>query len=114
MTWPFPDVVKALDLTVMHYFIIEKIIGIPGKDQRQSECIDFDRSFSDCLTRVMKEESQMAIITNEVTIDEVKKICNSGYTMPQKSTYFYPKVICGFLFSSIKEDEFQTPSYSRF
>jgi len=114
MKWHFPDEVKELDLTVLHYFIIEKILGIPGKDQRQSENISFDRSFSDCLTKVMKGDAQMAVITQDISIEEVKKVCHSGYTMPQKSTYFYPKVICGFLFSSIKEDEFQSPAYSRF
>lgn len=112
MTWNFPDVVKKLDLTVMHYFIIEKALGIPGKDQRKSENIFFDRSFSDCLKRVLQREAQLAIITNEVSIDDVKNVCHSGATMPQKSTYFYPKVICGFLFASIKEDEFYTPAYS--
>lgn len=35
-------------------------------------------------------------------------------TLPQKSPYLYPKVICGLLFTSIKEDEFKTPPYSRF
>ncbi len=114
LKWPFPDEVKKLDLTVMHYFIIEKILGIPGKDQRQSEYIDFDRSFSDCLQKVSQGVAQMAIITNEVSIDEVKRVCHSGYTMPQKSTYFYPKVICGFLFSSIREEEFKAPVYSPF
>ena len=114
MRWHFPEEVKALDLTVLHYFIIEKILGIPGKEQRASENITFDRSFSDCLTKVLKEEVQMAIITQEVSIDDVKKVCHSGYTMPQKSTYFYPKVIGGFLFSSIKEEEFQWPDYSPF
>ena len=114
ITWHFPDEIKQLDLTVMHFFIIEKALGISGKDQRKSENIEFDRSFSDCLNRVLQGESQLAIITNEVTIDEVKKVCASGYTMPQKSTYFYPKVICGFLFSSIKEEEFQEPVYSPF
>lgn len=114
MKWHFPDEVKELDLTVLHYFIIEKVIGIPGKDQRQSENITFDRSFSDCLTKVIRGDAQMAIITQDISIEEVKKVCHSGFTMPQKSTYFYPKVICGFLFSSIKENEFQSPSYSRF
>ncbi|HEU5292954.1 MAG TPA: DUF1015 domain-containing protein [Cyclobacteriaceae bacterium] len=114
MKWHFPQVVKELDLTVMHYFIIEKALGIAGKDQRKSENIAFDRSFSDCLKKVLKDEAQMAIITNEVSIEDVKKVCHSGATMPQKSTYFYPKVICGFLFSSINENEFQTPAYSRF
>lgn len=114
MRWHFPEEVKELDLTVMHYFIIEKILGIPGKEQRASENITFDRSFSDCLTKVIKDEVQMAIITQEVSIEEVKRVCHSGSTMPQKSTYFYPKVICGFLFSSIKESEFKLPGYAPF
>jgi uncharacterized protein (DUF1015 family) len=114
MRWHFPDEVKALDLTVLHYFVIEKILGIPGKEQRASENIGFDRSFSDCITKVLKNEVQMAIITQEVSIEEVKRVCHSGSTMPQKSTYFYPKVICGFLFSSINEGEFHLPDYSPF
>ncbi len=114
MKWHFPEEVKALDLTVLHYFIIEKVLGIAGKDQRASENISFDRSFTDCLAKVIREEVQMAIITPEISIEDIKRVCASGYTMPQKSTYFYPKVICGFLFSSIKEDEFRSPAYSRF
>ncbi|MBK6265072.1 DUF1015 domain-containing protein [Marivirga sp. S37H4] len=114
MKWPFPDVVKHLDLTVLHYFFIEKILGIKGKEQRSSENIAFERNFANCLTKVMKEEAQFALITKEISMEEVTQVCLSGYTMPQKSTYFYPKTICGFLFSSIKEDEFSLPSYFRF
>jgi len=114
MKWPFPDAIKKLDLTVMHYFIIEKALGIAGKDQRQSENISFDRSFSDCLKKVIQNDAQLAIITNEVSIEDVKAVCKSGYTMPQKSTYFYPKTICGFLFSTIKQKEFSEPIYSPF
>lgn len=114
MTWPFPDQIKALDLTVLHYFVIERILGIPGRDQRRSEHISFDRSFSDCLAKVIRGESQVALITQEVTIEDIIQVCNSGFTMPQKSTYFYPKVICGFVFGSIRQNEFQTPPYSRF
>jgi uncharacterized protein (DUF1015 family) len=114
LRWPFPDVVKQLDLTVMHYFIIEKVLGIPGRLQRESEHIDFDRSYSDCVKRVLQGDAQMAIITNEISIEDVIKVCSSGFTMPQKSTYFYPKVIGGFLFTSIKDEEFLEPVYSPF
>ena len=114
LKWPFPEVVKKLDLTVLHYFIIEKVLGIPGRLQRVSENLDFNRSYSDCLKQVMDGQAQMAIITNEITIEEVKAVCESGYTMPQKSTYFYPKVIGGFLFTSVREEEFQEPVYSPF
>jgi uncharacterized protein (DUF1015 family) len=112
--WPFPDIIKKLDLTVLHYYILEKIWGIAGKNQRNSRHIDYDRNFTDCVTRVKQGDSQMAIITNELTMDQVKEVCFSGYTLPQKSTYFYPKAICGLLFGSIKEDEFQLSHYPGF
>ncbi|MEO5979182.1 MAG: DUF1015 domain-containing protein [Chryseolinea sp.] len=114
MTWPFPEQIKKLDLTIMHYYIIEKVLGIPGKVQPNNHSITYDRSFSDCLKKVIQGDANFAIITNEVTIDDVKVVCASGYTMPQKSTYFYPKVIAGLLFSSISEKEFLNPSYAPF
>ena len=103
LAWKFPDSVKNLDLTVLHYFFIEKIIGIKGKDQRKSTNIQFERNFTDCVTKVIKEEANLALITNAVTMSEVKEVCKSGFTMPQKSTYFYPKAICGFCFASVGE-----------
>lgn len=114
LKWSFPEEVKKLDLTVMHYFIIEKILGIRGKEQRTSDHIYFDSSFSDCMKKVIQGEVQMTIITNAVTLEDVKRICQSGYTMPPKSTYFYPKVISGFLFTSINESEFALPFYAPF
>ena len=101
MKWNFPDEIKTLDLTLMHYFIIQEVLGIAGKDQDTSNCIEYERSFPACLTKVMKGEVQLALITNEISIADVKTICSSGCTLPQKSTYFWPKAICGFVFSSI-------------
>ncbi len=101
LKWNFPEEIKRLDLTVAHYFIIEDILGIPGKNQNASPCIEYERNFTNCMTQVIKKESQMAIITNDVRVEDVKRVCGCGYTMPPKSTFFYPKAICGFLFSSI-------------
>lgn len=109
LTWQFPREIKELDLTVMHFFIFEKILGIPGKMQTKSSKITFERNFTECHSSVLKREAQFALITKDISIETVKAVCQSGYTLPQKSTYFYPKVICGFLFGSIKEDEFTSP-----
>ncbi len=110
----FPEIIKELDLTVLHYYVIEKALGISGKDQRSSDAIDFDRNFTDCFERVRQGDSQVALITNELTMEVVKQVCFSGFTLPQKSTYFYPKVVCGFVFGTIKEDEYHNPHYPSF
>jgi len=101
MTWDFPNEIKELSPTVLHYFFIEKVLGIKGKDQRTSPNIHFERNFTECLTQVIQEKAQMALIMNEIKMETVEQVCQSGYTMPQKSTYFYPKAICGFLFAGI-------------
>ncbi|WP_161887724.1 DUF1015 domain-containing protein [Pontibacter russatus] len=106
--WNFPKEVKDLDLTVMHYFIFEKVLGIYRQAQRDYSGLDYVRSFTSCIRQVDAGEARLALITNEITMEQVKRVCYSGAIMPQKSTFFYPKVIGGFLFSSIKEDEFVT------
>ena len=103
MDWNFPKEIKELDLTVLHYFIFERILGIRRDEQRYSENLEFERSYSACVSKVIKGQAQMAFITNDISIEEVKNVCRSGFTMPQKSTYFYPKVVCGFLFGDISE-----------
>ena len=37
--------------------------------------------------------------------DVITAVCHSGAVMPPKSTFFYPKTIGGFLFSSIADEE---------
>jgi uncharacterized protein (DUF1015 family) len=106
--WHFPEVVKDLDLTVMHYFIFEKVLGIVREKQRSSPGLEYIRNFSQCLTMVDSGQARLALITNGVDMEAVKAVCYSGAVMPQKSTFFYPKVITGFVFSTIKQDEFES------
>ncbi|TYZ08365.1 DUF1015 domain-containing protein [Hymenobacter lutimineralis] len=106
LSWPLTPEVKALDLTVLHFFVLEKVLGIVSIDaQRQWPGVAYVRNFPECLTRVDRGEARAALITNEVTMDEVERVCHSGAVMPPKSTFFYPKTIGGFLFTSIRDDE---------
>lgn len=99
--WDLPEVVKQLDITVLHYFILYKVLGISQQEQRTNENIDFRTDFSECYTGLINGNYQLVIITEAVSMNEVQDVCYSGNVMPQKSTFFYPKVICGFVFSDI-------------
>ena len=103
--WELAAEVKALDTAVSHYFFIDKVLGISQAEQRRSAHIEYERSFAHSLYRVAKKEVQLALITNEVAMEQVKQVCYSGHLMPQKSTYFFPKAIGGFVFGSISDDE---------
>ncbi|OUJ74849.1 DUF1015 domain-containing protein [Hymenobacter crusticola] len=106
LTWETTAQVKALDLTVLHYFVLERVLGIVGPEaQRNWPGVAYVRSFSECLAQVDRSAARAAFITNEVTMDEVERVCHSGAVMPPKSTFFYPKTIVGFLFTSIRDAE---------
>lgn len=114
LAWEVSAEVKELDLTVLHYFVLEKILNIDREAQRTDSRIEYVRNFTECLTRVDHGQAEAAFITNAVTMEQVKRVCYSGSLLPQKSTFFYPKVISGFVFSSIKQNEFYTEISSCF
>jgi len=115
LAWDTTPEVKALDLTVLHYFVLEKVLGVASPEvQRQWPGIAYVRNFPECLARVDRGEARAAFITNEVTMAEVEAVCHSGSVMPPKSTFFYPKTIGGFLFSSIQDAETSAPFYAAF
>jgi uncharacterized protein (DUF1015 family) len=105
LDWPTTPEVKDLDLTVLHFFVLEKVLGIVGPEaQRSWPGVAYVRSLAECLQRVDRGEARAAFITNEVTMAQVEAVCHSGAVMPAKSTFFYPKTLAGLLFSSLAEE----------
>ena len=98
-------VVKALDTAVLHHFIIEKVLGITPATQRSTADIAYEQRFSQCQQQVTEGVFTLAIITNRVSMEQIKQVCYTGQVMPPKTTYFYPKAITGFVFGSIKDEE---------
>lgn len=102
-----PEVLRNLDLVILHHILFEKTLGLNSEQQRNSDQLAFERNFSRVLGEVKSSKASFAIITREIALDQVLEVCNSGAVMPQKSTYFYPKALGGLLFGSIKQEEFE-------
>ena len=98
-------VVKALDTAVLHHFIIEKVLRITPATQRSTADIAYEQSFTQCQQQITEGVFTLAIITNGVSMEQIKQVCYTGQVMPPKTTYFYPKAITGFVFGSIKDEE---------
>jgi uncharacterized protein (DUF1015 family) len=104
LDWDTTPEVKALDLTVLHFFVLEKVLGIVGSDaQRAWPGVAYVRGLAECLQQVDRGEARAAFITNEVTMAQVEAVCHSGAVMPAKSTFFYPKTLAGLLFTSLED-----------
>lgn len=94
-----PQEVKELDVTLLHSVILRDILGISVEAQEQKLNIDYVRDAVDAFDAVHSKKAQLAFVMNPTKIQEVRTIAKADYTMPQKSTYFYPKLLSGLVFN---------------
>ncbi len=93
--------VDRLDVAVLHRFIIDPCFGI--KKIEKSESIDFTRSPEDAVGRVNHGSFDAALFLRPTSLKEMILASKKGLKMPQKSTYFYPKLLSGLVFHSFED-----------
>jgi uncharacterized protein (DUF1015 family) len=91
-----PMPLRALDVTVLHDVILQRFFGLPAEVQKQQLTYTVDEE--DALRRVAENQSRAAFLLNATTFQQVADVCQIGETMPQKSTYFFPKLLTGLVF----------------
>ncbi len=105
-----PDVddggLSALDVSVLHDRILEQRLGIDKENMARQLNLRYTRLVSEAVESVTSGESTAAFILNPTKIGEIKSVSLSGGKMPQKSTYFYPKLKTGLVMNTIKEDRY--------
>jgi uncharacterized protein (DUF1015 family) len=90
---------RSLDVSVLHKLILEKLLGI-GENQladgtRLEYIKDTDNAINESIARVDAGQKQAAFFMNPVKMEQLKMVTDVGEKMPQKSTYFYPKIYTG-------------------
>ena len=96
---------RELDVTTLHLLILEHILGLLPEQQVSGETIRYSQDEETVLQTLEKEDYQAAFILNPPKAEDILTIADSGEKMPQKSTYFYPKLISGLIVNKIDLDE---------
>ncbi len=86
---------QGLDVTVLHTLVLEKIFGIDAENMAKQINLTYVKQFEDAITSVQNGKAQCAFILNPTKVTEIRDVAAAGEKMPQKSTYFYPKLITG-------------------
>ena len=102
-----PDIVKQLDVTVLHSVILKDILGISPEAQVQKKNLEYVRDSQEAFQAVLKGSAQLAFVMNATKIQQVRDVAVSGYTMPQKSTFFYPKLLSGLVINDMNAGGYQ-------
>jgi uncharacterized protein (DUF1015 family) len=86
---------RKLELNVLHKLILEKSLGIDDEKLRNQTHIFYTRSAEEAMELVDIGQRQVAFLLNNIDVKSVLDIAAAGERMPQKATYFYPKLISG-------------------
>ncbi|MHB1042243.1 MAG: DUF1015 domain-containing protein [Eubacteriales bacterium] len=92
---------QSMDAPVLHSLIIERLLGVCGELRARGDHITYSREEEGALTAVDRGEYQAAFFLNPTLVEEVTSVAGNGEVAPQKSTYFYPKLISGLLIYSL-------------
>ena len=96
---------RELDVSTLHLLILEHILGMAPDEQAKAENIRYSQDEEFVLQALEKEDYQAAFILNATKVEEIQAIVASGEKMPQKSTYFYPKLLSGLIVNQIDPNE---------
>lgn len=100
-----PDVFKSLDVTILHALILNNILGISASAQENQTNLVYVKGLDEALEEAKKDGRQMTFLLNPTKIEQVKAVASAGQVMPQKSTYFYPKLLSGLVINPIGKGE---------
>lgn len=93
------DDLKLLDVTILHKVILEKLLGVQGLDS-----IGYTRDPQEAVDAAANGAAA-SFLMNPPTVDDMRRIALGGEKMPQKSTYYYPKILSGLVLWSLRDFE---------
>jgi len=87
---------QKLDTNILHSFVMKDVFGVNTYNQQDLKKLSYMRGNKPTL-ELLKEENNfdVACFIKPPSLNEIFTIAEAGEKMPQKSTYFFPKVYSG-------------------
>ena len=90
---------QGLGVSILHKLVLEKQLAALG-----TPSLTFVHLVKEVTDAVAAKACQVAVLVPPATMGHVEEIAGNREKMPQKSTYFYPKLLTGLVFNSLKKD----------
>jgi uncharacterized protein (DUF1015 family) len=97
-----PRAWKKLDTNILHYAVMDRILGIAHETEDK---VVYVKDEEKAVNLVDEKGAQVAFFLNPTKIEEITAIASKLEKMPQKSTYFYPKLLSGLVLNKIVHGE---------
>jgi uncharacterized protein (DUF1015 family) len=90
---------QGLGVSILHKLVLDKLLAKHGTAKCQ-----YVHLMNEVTDAVNAQACDLACLVPPATMQHVESIAGNREKMPPKSTYFYPKIVTGMVYHSLKKD----------
>jgi uncharacterized protein (DUF1015 family) len=102
----FPEASEAwrnLDVAILQHLIVEQIAEPTFCPEGERVNWKFPHDLETLTSLTRSDDFQLGVVMQPTPLDSVRRVSEAGELMPQKSTFFYPKLATGFVIHPLAE-----------
>ena len=92
---------KRLDALILTETVLTPIFGIDRAVMTRGDRVAFTESVTEAREAVEGGASRLAFLVNATRAQQITDVADAGEVMPQKTTYFYPKLATGMVYNPL-------------
>ena len=100
-----PAALRKIDAAVLERVVLAPMLGLVEDPEQfaTTDAVRYVRDLDTAAGLVDSGDAATAFILRAPTVAQVQDVARAGSVMPQKSTYFYPKLYSGFLLNPLED-----------
>ncbi|MBN1320718.1 MAG: DUF1015 family protein [Thermoleophilia bacterium] len=104
---------RELDVTILQTLVLGKALGISAADMAAERHVTFFKDPGEAFARLAAGDFQAGFFMNPTGLDQIRQVAFSGERMPQKATFFYPKLPTGLVLHDLEGSLWPIPRRHR-
>lgn len=94
---------RSLEVVLLQHLVLDRTLGIPAGEVATTDRIAYTRDAQEAVDRVRRGEFDMAFLLGRPSVTAIRDVSLADEVMPQKSTFFYPKLLSGLVLRRIED-----------
>jgi uncharacterized protein (DUF1015 family) len=97
-----PPPYRRLDTGVLEALLLKGALGLTDDDISHLRGLGYARDVAEAQTAIDSGRYEVAFLLRPTPVELVGEVAAAGVNMPPKSTFFFPKLLTGLLFSKLR------------
>ena len=98
-----PKDLQILDVMQLHAIIFREILKIDTREKESQKFVGYKVNAEEAMAKVDEGDYDIAFFMNPTPIQEVSRLASMGIRLPQKATFFYPKLLSGLVINNFEK-----------